>query len=55
MKALIESGDYCAYAYFPQVRVRHVPYSELSSLDREGTAFLNVNTPEEFERIGGKL
>jgi molybdopterin-guanine dinucleotide biosynthesis protein A len=55
MKALIESGDFCAYAYFSQVRVRYVPYGELAHLDKEGTAFLNINTPEEFAKIGGKL
>ncbi len=55
IKELIESGDYCAYAYFPEVNVRYVPYEELAHLDRDGTAFLNVNTPEEFIRIGGEL
>jgi molybdopterin-guanine dinucleotide biosynthesis protein A len=55
MKALIESGDFCAYAYFPQVRVRHVPYEELAHLDSDRNAFVNVNTPEEFKNIGGKL
>jgi molybdopterin-guanine dinucleotide biosynthesis protein A len=55
MKELIESGDYCAYAYFPQVNVRYVPYEELAHLDRDRNAFVNVNTPDEFKRIGGIL
>ena len=55
IKSLMESGNYCAYAYFPNVKVRYVPYAELSPLDKDGTAFLNVNTPEEFKRIGGIL
>lgn len=54
IKALLESGDCCAYAYYPQIRVRYVPYEELAHLDRDGRAFLNVNTPEEFAQIGGE-
>lgn len=53
IKALLDSGDCCAYAYYPQIRVRYVPYRELAHLDRDGRAFLNVNTPEEFAKIGG--
>jgi molybdopterin-guanine dinucleotide biosynthesis protein A len=54
IKALLDSGDCCAYAYYPRVRVRYVPYEELARFDRDGRAFLNVNTPEEFARIGGE-
>lgn len=55
IKALLDSGNFCAYAYFPKVRVRYVPYEELVHMDRAGTAFLNINTPEEFAKIGGEL
>ena len=51
MRALLESGNFCAYAYFPQVRVRYVTDEELARLDRDGKSFVNVNTPEDFERI----
>ncbi len=51
----LESGDFCACAYYPQVRVRYVPYEELAHLDWDGKAFLNINTPEEFAKIGGEL
>jgi molybdopterin-guanine dinucleotide biosynthesis protein A len=54
MKALLDSGDFCAYAYFPKINVRYVPYEELAHMDREGNAFLNVNTPEDFAIIGGE-
>ncbi|HET6418645.1 MAG TPA: molybdenum cofactor guanylyltransferase [Geobacteraceae bacterium] len=47
----LESGDFRAYAYYPQVRVRYVPYEELAHLDRDGKAFLNINTPEELAEI----
>ena len=30
----IENGDFCAYAYFPQKRVRYVPYEELAKTER---------------------
>lgn len=54
IKALLESGDCCAYAYYPQIEVRYVPYQELVHLDPDGRAFLNVNTPEQYAKIGGE-
>lgn len=54
IKALLVSGDCCAHAYYPQIRVRYVPYAELAHLDRNGRSFLNVNTPEEFAKTGGE-
>jgi len=51
MRALLESGNFCAYAYYQQVRVRYVHDEELAPLDRDGRSFVNVNTPEEFEEI----
>ena len=55
IRALLDRGDYCAYAYYAQVRVRYVTYEELARFDRDGRAFLNINTPEEFAKIGGTL
>lgn len=55
IKRLLDSGDFCAYAYYPQVRVRYVAHEELARFDRDGKAFLNINTPEEFAKIGGNL
>ena len=51
MRELLECGNFCAYGYYPHVRVRYVQGGELAHLDREGRSFVNVNTPEEFERI----
>ncbi|MFH1147518.1 MAG: molybdenum cofactor guanylyltransferase [Pseudomonadota bacterium] len=51
MKALLESGNFCAYGYYPKVRVRYVKDEELTRLDRDGRSFVNVNTPEDFEKI----
>jgi molybdenum cofactor guanylyltransferase len=55
IKGLLESGECCAYAYFPQIMVRYLPHDEVSRLDRDGKAFTNINTPEEFAAIGGEL
>jgi len=55
IKTQLNSGDCCAYTYYPQVRVRFVADDELAQFNRDGRAFLNVNTPEEFAKIGGEL
>ena len=52
IKALLESGDCCAYAYYPRINARYVSPGELAHLDPEGKAFLNINTPEEFAKLG---
>jgi molybdenum cofactor guanylyltransferase len=51
IRELLESGDFCAYAYYPQVNIRYVPESEFTHLCPEGKCFVNVNTPEEFQRL----
>ncbi|MBA4423649.1 MAG: molybdenum cofactor guanylyltransferase [Syntrophus sp. (in: bacteria)] len=51
MRELLESGNRCVYDFYPRVRVRYVHGEELDPLDRDGRSFMNVNTPEEFEKI----
>lgn len=51
MGELLESGNLCVYDFYPRVRVRYVQDEELAPLDRNGKSFVNVNTPEEFEKI----
>ena len=51
MRELLESGNFCAYGYYPKIRVRYAKDEELTPLDRDGKSFVNVNTPEEFEKI----
>jgi len=51
MKELLESGNRCIYDFYPRVRVRYVQDREIAHLNSDGRAFLNVNTPEEFEKI----
>jgi molybdenum cofactor guanylyltransferase len=55
IRVLLDRGDFCAYGYYPEVRVRYVRHEELAHLDGDGRAFLNVNTPEEFAKAGGEL
>jgi molybdenum cofactor guanylyltransferase len=55
MRRLLESGNCRVYDFYPQIRIRYVPGEELARLDKEGTSFLNINTPEEFARLGKRL
>ena len=52
IRAQLERGEFCAFSYYPQINIRHVPPEELAPLDRDGKAFWNLNTPEEFASIG---
>jgi len=50
----INADKWKVIAWFPQVNVYELSEDELNSLDPDGLAFWNVNTPEEFaeaERI----
>lgn len=51
IRSQLESGDFCAYAWYPQARVRAVSPAELAPLDPDGTAFCNINTPEDFAQV----
>ena len=51
IRALLESGNFCAYAYYPRIRVRYVTDEEIADFNSNGKSFANVNTPEEFEKI----
>lgn len=53
IKAQLDRGEFCAYSYYPEIRVRFVSQEELADLDPEGLAFLNLNTPAEYANIGG--
>ncbi len=51
MRELLEEGNFRILDFYPRVRVRRVPATELVPLDSSGKAFLNVNTMEEYERL----
>jgi molybdopterin-guanine dinucleotide biosynthesis protein A len=38
-------------AFFPEVRVRYVEEPEVDVLDPLHLSFLNVNTPEDWDRV----
>jgi len=48
IKSAIEADKWKVIAWFPQVKVYELTTEELNSLDPDGLAFWNVNTPEEF-------
>lgn len=51
MKRLLESGNCCIYDVYPQIRMRHVTDEELHQFDKEEKSFVNLNTPEQFDRV----
>lgn len=53
IKSLLDSGECCAYAYFPEIRIRYVLATDLASIDPEGRSFINVNTPDQYARVAG--
>jgi molybdopterin-guanine dinucleotide biosynthesis protein A len=52
MRNLLESGNLCIYDFYPQVRIRYVSSEDLAPLDPGGKSFWNINTPEEYSRLG---
>jgi molybdopterin-guanine dinucleotide biosynthesis protein A len=53
IEAAIDSDQWKVIAWFRQVKVRVLTPAELQSLDPDGLAFWNVNTPEEFAKAEG--
>ena len=54
IEAAVHADKWKVIAWFPQVKVYELTAEELNSLNPDGLAFWNVNTPEEFaeaERI----
>lgn len=51
MKDLLERDNFRIYDFYPKVRVRYVPNETLRLLDPDGTAFLNLNTPDDILRM----
>lgn len=54
IRTLLDRGEFRASAYYPLVNVRYVSAEELAPFDPHGRAFVNVNTPEEFAKIGAE-
>jgi molybdopterin-guanine dinucleotide biosynthesis protein A len=50
IESAINADQWKVIAWFPQVKVRELTSDEINSVDPDGLAFWNVNTPEEFEK-----
>jgi molybdenum cofactor guanylyltransferase len=51
MARLLERGQRQIIAFFHEVRVRYVEEDEVDRFDPQHLSFLNVNTPEDWERV----
>lgn len=50
IERLVSAGEHTPRALLTNVRTRYVPFTELSDLPGAENFFLNLNTPEDFER-----
>jgi molybdopterin-guanine dinucleotide biosynthesis protein A len=50
VEAALQAGQRRMISWFPAARVRILSAAEVNRFDPRGVAFLNANTPEEFER-----
>lgn len=55
MQAMLDSGNHRIFDLYPQINIKAVPYHELAKFDQDGTAFLSVNTPDEFETVKNNM
>jgi molybdopterin-guanine dinucleotide biosynthesis protein A len=53
VRARLAAGERRMTTFWPDVRVREVPESELDAFGAPGTLFRNLNTPEDFDAIKG--
>jgi molybdopterin-guanine dinucleotide biosynthesis protein A len=53
IEAAIDADQWKVIAWFPQVKVRVLTAEENETLNPDGLAFWNVNTPEEFVKAEG--
>ena len=51
MGRLLAQGRRQIIAFFPQVRVRYVTGDEIDRFDPQRRSFVNVNTPQDWERV----
>jgi len=55
MEEVLDEGRKRIVAFFPKVEVQIVPHGEMSDIDSQGRAFLNINTPQEYFQLRGEL
>jgi molybdopterin-guanine dinucleotide biosynthesis protein A len=49
VKAALDAGQWKVISWHPEVNVRVLPPEQIARLDPHGTAFENINTPEELK------
>ncbi len=49
VKNMLDAGNHCVYDLYPHVKVREVCEKKLEAVGGGMNAFVNVNTPEEYE------
>lgn len=47
----LEQGRRMIVSFFGDVRVRYIKKAEIQRFDRQNRSFLNVNTPEDWDRV----
>jgi molybdopterin-guanine dinucleotide biosynthesis protein A len=50
IEAAIDADKWRMDAWFPQVKIRLLKLEEIKRYDPSGSAFLNINTPEDFAK-----
>ncbi len=51
IKKLIDQGGYKIIDFYPLINIKIIEESEFINLDRTKESFINVNTPEELNRL----
>ena len=54
MESLIGNGQRSLADMLAHLRVKYIAEQEVRAVDPEGESFVNINTMEDYERIGGK-
>lgn len=54
IETMILTGQKGLIAMLDNIHVRYITDAEVKAMDPEGRSFVNINTIEDYERIGGK-
>lgn len=51
----LKDGEKGLYAFLRKANTSYIEDYEIKDIDPEGVSFVNINTLEDYERIGGKI
>jgi len=54
IKSMLEALNFCVYDLYPLINVKDVSEEDLESVVESPYAFINLNTPAEYEAVKGK-